>query len=156
MSDEARFTLVLPEERAPHITGCRDTHVLAEDTEGNRTFVPREWLARTEPSTVTDEGLVERVARAIAAEDNEEGYDAWEANPSELGRRCWFEYARAALEASGHTALLREIEALREALDKSRGCVARRWKSATIRSRVMGIIDAALSRPLVGGNNPKP
>jgi hypothetical protein len=45
------------------------------------------------------EELVERVARAIAAEDNEEDYDAWEANPSELGRRVWYEYARAAIAA---------------------------------------------------------
>jgi hypothetical protein len=100
-----------------------------------------------------DEAMVERVARAIAAEDNEEGYDAWEANPGEPGRRCWFEYARAALEASGHTALLREIEGLRSAL----GRLDRNFDLLLAGKPVHDVAEtkaetrAALSRPLVGG-----
>jgi hypothetical protein len=118
MSDEARFTLVVPEERAPYITGCRDTHVLAEDAEGHRVFVPRKWLTRTEPSTVTDEGpsppspgrLVERVAIAIGEATKTVGVF--------LHPKTERIAARAALQASGHTALLREIEELRAALKR--------------------------------------
>lgn len=41
---------VLPLQPAPYITGCKDTHVLAEDAKGERYFVPRAWLDEAPPS----------------------------------------------------------------------------------------------------------
>jgi hypothetical protein len=71
---------------------------------------------RTEPSTVTDEGLVERLNKLKQLEDDVRHYSGNEASGfAEIARR------KAELFddlASGHTALLREIEDLRSALER--------------------------------------
>jgi hypothetical protein len=93
---------------------------------------------RSEPSTVTDEGLVELLREALG------GFSSIEEKR-----------IREVVQASGHTALLREIEGLREALEKiasvdkladTAGYYPE--QEATVRR---GIARAALSRPLVGG-----
>jgi hypothetical protein len=103
------------------------------------------------PSTVTDEGLVERL-KAISS-----NVDAF--NPDmRMAARSVFDASEQvwkmvpeiinALEASGHTALLREIEDLRECLEEARLIVANLPHGEEL---FLAKIDAALSRGLAEG-----
>jgi hypothetical protein len=99
---------------------------------------------RPSPSTVTDEGLVERIGEA--------------AENAVMSEMSWPEIGEVVLAASGHTALLREIEVLREALGEAKSllCCSRANVDSTMRplygneeqDALLDKIDAALSRPL--------
>jgi predicted component of type VI protein secretion system len=75
-------------------------------------------LRRPSPSTVTDEGLVERLNKLKRLEDDVRHYSGNEASGyAEIARRKAELFDEL---ASGHTALLREIEVLREAATNAR------------------------------------
>jgi hypothetical protein len=111
-------------------------------------------VARPSSSTVTDEGLVERLNKLKQLEDDVRHYNGNEASGyAEIARRKSEIFDEL---ASGHTALLREIEELREALSgmlpKNVCLTNRNVRDATIVSLecTMGELRkvAALSRPL--------
>jgi hypothetical protein len=105
-------------------------------------------MTRTEPSTDIDEGLVTKVAEALANRIAMR-------NGSPPIRNClalmpsamadtFRDEATAALEASGHTALLREIEELREGYREIIGFSDSEMLDGDAARRVAR---AALSRP---------
>jgi hypothetical protein len=121
-----------------------------------------EHVARTEPSTV--EGLVEDAAKTVyasmqwAARKAEKGTPPdWVERGNSLAQSEARGAARAIVIASG---LLREIEELRALLGRIHACRIDgrngRFVNLARLKPAMDELNAALSRPLVGGDNPKP
>jgi hypothetical protein len=122
MSDEPQRIWLQPRSCVDEGEGrqwCEDNVWPMDDGDAQGVEYVRADLTRTEPSTVTDEGLVERVARAVHEQRRKAGFvqALWEYEPRTI-HVLYENMARAALEASGHTALLREIEVLRSALER--------------------------------------
>jgi hypothetical protein len=109
-------------------------------------------MTRPSPSTVTDERLVEIVAKAIGDAERQScgGYPHEGDGPNPWLTEKHVLFARAALEASG---LLREIEGLREALSAAAAELFPRGVVLAGQRALVEQIVAALSRGLAEGKD---